>query len=475
MFGIPYTYKKPQTITNLKQLATRYSNLRKLHRKYNLTNDPIEKEQILAHRKQLLEKYYNQFISEKQSEKVYGVWLKRRAPKSAEDTKEDKAAGTKKADNLLAVEATEMSQVLNEEVDPTEASDDYVWQQIKEILNNPNSTRNIEYKQQFLAMTYGIEINIHNEHARLAMRQHVGQLTTLLHLMVLRKEWRAAHKVFCTLIRCPKVDVRTLWPLGVEILQQLGLPDLEHMFFEWLEGFLGVLMTLATLKQLTTTTNRLLMVWRMGTKNTSPLYVTTYMWRLLVEGHFTLLLEKLDGLMLMPPYNGDGCYYAMRALANIGACASDSKTTLQITAVMQKVTKDLDQAQAYNFTIPRGEIVAQFELLAENPEELVDKMWNVLEQGTPSKEEEVDEPSLSSSDDEMVKSEGDSDLTDLDSDDDEAPSLVKPEPEFDADEWGEIEDDEDEAASAVSDQDGWGDIDDDPSSDNEEEVEDDES
>ena len=55
-----------------------------------------------------------------------------------------------------------------------------------------------------------------------AFRQHINNLTTLLHLQIMKQNWSIAYKIFALLIRFPQVDIRTIWPLVIEILMQLS-------------------------------------------------------------------------------------------------------------------------------------------------------------------------------------------------------------------------------------------------------------
>ena len=63
-----------------------------------------------------------------------------------------------------------------------------------------------------------------------AFRQHINNLTTLLHLQIMKQNWSIAYKIFALLIRFPQVDIRTIWPWYRNInatIQQNGSNSLK--------------------------------------------------------------------------------------------------------------------------------------------------------------------------------------------------------------------------------------------------------
>jgi len=65
------------------------------------------------------------------------------------------------------------------------------------------------------------------------MKYHVGRLSNLLHLLVLRQDWKRAYKCFSLLIRQRNIDLRSIWGIGVEILTRLN----ELKFTDHLQEF----------------------------------------------------------------------------------------------------------------------------------------------------------------------------------------------------------------------------------------------
>ncbi|EEB05669.1 RNA polymerase I transcription factor subunit Rrn11 [Schizosaccharomyces japonicus yFS275] len=51
--------------------------------------------------------------------------------------------------------------------------------------------------------------------------QHIENLRTLLHLCLLRADYPRAFRAFSLLLRCRSVDIRLLWKIGLELLNEL--------------------------------------------------------------------------------------------------------------------------------------------------------------------------------------------------------------------------------------------------------------
>ncbi|CUM64583.1 uncharacterized protein PRCAT00002191001 [Priceomyces carsonii] len=186
-------------------------------------------------------------------------------------------------------------------------------------------------KAHFLIRTKGLEVlpienyeNAPNQRVNV-MKQHLDNLKMLLHLNVLSRKWDLAYKVFCLLVRIPKVDIRTIWPIGIEILskrsQEIDTNELssllifkEEKFFDWLSSFF---ITRRTTSNSRTYREISAPAWRSGSKSHTPLYVISSLWELMFEKKFSKLKSKLEELLLEPPYNCDGVFYYLMALCEL--------------------------------------------------------------------------------------------------------------------------------------------------------------
>ncbi|ODV81213.1 uncharacterized protein CANTADRAFT_10327 [Suhomyces tanzawaensis NRRL Y-17324] len=154
-------------------------------------------------------------------------------------------------------------------------------------------------------------------------RYHVNNLKTLLHLSVLRRHWDLAYKIFCILIRIRMVDLRSIWPLGVEIVRQRQALDpakssvyKDEKFFDWLSSFyvitnLNAAFNKGHARQLAAP------MWRSGSKMRAPVYSVSALWSLLMRGDHSKLRDKLEELLLVPPYNHEGVCYFLMGLCNL--------------------------------------------------------------------------------------------------------------------------------------------------------------
>lgn len=189
---------------------------------------------------------------------------------------------------------------------------------IKKILTGFN-TYNYWTKSSFLTRSNGLEIlhkvNYMNDNDYY-IRFNVNVLTNLLHINILKHNYILAYKIFCLLIRVPSVDLKSLWPIGIEIFsdKNIDLPlnisvDIKRIqYFEWLYTF----NTITNVNSANRTGKSLVIsnsVWRLGSKFHVPNYVEAYLWYLLEKKEIKKLKEKLEELVLQPPYNNDGITY----------------------------------------------------------------------------------------------------------------------------------------------------------------------
>lgn len=190
-------------------------------------------------------------------------------------------------------------------------------------------------KASYLVKTSGLEVLPHgfdrssSTFASKGMysirRHHLKNLKVLLHINILRKRWTAAYKIFCMLIRFPNVDIRSIWPLGIEILSrkreegayssddQASFKD--EKFLNWLSSFYSINKHYNSISMNSRKFSA--PVWRLGSKTHSPLYLITSLWTLLVKNKYSALGDKLEELLLEPPYNVDGTFYFLMALCKL--------------------------------------------------------------------------------------------------------------------------------------------------------------
>lgn len=181
-------------------------------------------------------------------------------------------------------------------------------------------------------------------------RHHLKNLKVLLHINILRKRWGAAYKIFCMLIRFPNVDIRSIWPLGIEILSRKreegayssdGLASFkDEKFLNWLSSFYSINKHYNSISMNSRKFSA--PVWRLGSKTHSPLYLITSLWTLLVKNKYNALGDKLEELLLEPPYNVDGTFYFLMALCKLLETIELVNKFLRTTETSEAFTLETD-------------------------------------------------------------------------------------------------------------------------------------
>lgn len=222
-------------------------------------------------------------------------------------------------------------------------------------------------------------------------KYHVTNLRNLLHLNMLRRNWDLAYKVFCLLVRLPHVDIRSIWSLGIEILQQqrntqrqvqdesLQLLFKDERFFDWLSSFYIITRSTVSNSRLVAAP-----IWRSGSRTHAPLYVITSLWNLLVKGEVLKVLERLEELLLEPPFNTDGAFYFLLALCQLAKCfnGEDVATNLAL------IKKNLDKCKHYKFEYPKELIEKELKQVFNKDNHSIDLNRN---DDTSSDEDEEDD------------------------------------------------------------------------------------
>ncbi|GCE99013.1 hypothetical protein ZYGM_003975 [Zygosaccharomyces mellis] len=157
--------------------------------------------------------------------------------------------------------------------------------------------------------------------------KHIGILTSLLHINVLKRKWELAYKCFALLIRIPGVDVRTLWGLGERILAERQ-PRRSLEFLQWMSSVYSTKVPLAD-----DVNYRMAPVFTKGSKTHTPKYTTTWLWECLIryangledlevdsrdiEENFQSLMDRISEMVLGPPYMDDPEVWFIYALCHM--------------------------------------------------------------------------------------------------------------------------------------------------------------
>ncbi|QHS75243.1 Rrn11p [Saccharomyces paradoxus] len=92
-----------------------------------------------------------------------------------------------------------------------------------------------ENKLYFQSISKGLEpLKTSTSEIRNYRTRHIITLTDLLHLNVSRHNWSLAYKIFATLIRIPGVQIKSLWGVGVEVLNNLPNSSTSLDFLQWM-------------------------------------------------------------------------------------------------------------------------------------------------------------------------------------------------------------------------------------------------
>lgn len=221
-------------------------------------------------------------------------------------------------------------------------------------------------------------------------RYHVTNLRNLLHLNMLRRNWDLAYKVFCLLVRLKNVDIRSIWPIGIEILIQQQQRQSyrnsaqlfkDEKFFEWLKSFF--IITRSTIRN-----SRLVSapIWRSGSKTHTPLYIITSLWRLMIKNETSKVEDTLDELLLEPPFNTEGVFYFLLAMCKLSNCYKEIVSKDEILSNISSIEKNLELCKKYHFIYPKELMTRELKLVFNmvNPSE--EKEF--LEQSSSSEDED---------------------------------------------------------------------------------------
>lgn len=256
--------------------------------------------------------------------------------------------------------------------------------------------QNTSIKAQFIIESSGMEIlpNQSTSSTHSVLNRHLNNMNTLLHINILRQNWELSYKLFCIIIRFPMVDIRQLWPLGIEILTQLGTKNKEQpatmrvtKFFNYLNSFYTVSYR-NTISIERSDRSAIAPAWRSGTRSLTPMYLITSLWHLFVQQEYEQILNKILELILEPPYHKEGVLYFIAALCYLCQCCTvvnhfalqhdldkfsetgatyrSTKECLNLLSTnWKKIELNLNKCKEFEFDLPFTELRTQWEMIVE--------------------------------------------------------------------------------------------------------------
>lgn len=253
----------------------------------------------------------------------------------------------------------------------------------------------------FRLMVEGYELLPSNNQTLGFLKYHILNLMFFLHCNILLKRWDLAYKIFCILIRLPNMDIRNIWPLGVEILkgkQQQNRNNLfkskEKRFFSWLSSFYILTSSKPTVSSNAPT-------FKSGSHTHVPIYVVDFFWGLLDDGDYVKVVTDLETLMTRHPYSEEGVFPFILALCylaeNFHLCGQyTSKENLadDIDSILQKINLNFDKMEIQLESCKRLNFVYPRDIIDEQKTHILDKIRQV-DEGKSIDDSDESEDSLS--------------------------------------------------------------------------------
>lgn len=244
---------------------------------------------------------------------------------------------------------------------------------IQQLMNRSGPVTEKDFLE-FMVLTQGFEIFPNNFDIG-PMVYHSFNLKFFLHTTILEKNWNLAYKIFCTIIKFLETDLRTIWPLGLEILRgknsQLvaeGKPSIlktkNDRFFQWLTTFFKQSISLPISESSNAP------VFRTTSKNHAAFFVVTSFWSLIDRGEYKKVIDDLEALLLDRPFSVEGVFPFMMALcylaennmlSNAYATAENEKGELytQMSSNFEKLERNLERCKELDFIYPEDVINEQ--------------------------------------------------------------------------------------------------------------------
>ncbi|EDK41468.2 hypothetical protein PGUG_05566 [Meyerozyma guilliermondii ATCC 6260] len=371
--------KKHKRLERLLSKAVEVGEYNRIQSSSKLTKNQKSKLQTQKARKTILKKIHSELSKRHNPEETFEEW-----------NSQDSVPVSSEAALTDAV-VSELNNNVNENEEETSSgSEDEAEKHLETITSTFDQSSTWE-KANFLIRAKGLEVFPHHDVPNGSLygvtgdmrskfgskKTHAAHVTVLLHLNILRRNWNLAYKLFCLLIRVPDIDIRTIWPLGIEILSQKqretaknGVePELykDEKFFDWLTSFYS---TRWHHKSTTSYPSRrsAAPVWRSGSRTHAPLYVISSLWTLLVRRDFSKLNDKLSEMLLEPPYSTNGVFHFLLASSKLleafdlkdqysNTDDANHKNELegQIRKTITLIEKSLDNSKECNFSFPESE------------------------------------------------------------------------------------------------------------------------
>jgi RNA polymerase I-specific transcription initiation factor RRN11 len=203
-------------------------------------------------------------------------------------------------------------------------------------------------------------------------RRHSVALTSVMYINVLRRNWKVAYRCFSMLIRIRLVDLRAIWPIGLEILTRLAEEKVEEKhpdaneynlrtFFKGVdnpdtvdvsstdEQYLNWLRTQYGIASyyLDPSRDHSIIPYRMGTQFMPPMYVQSLIWLLLTKQKFQTANELLEELLNKRTYFNDGLFHFLQGYSYQleAAMLSNEKSNIDVQRIEKLIS---DSNKFYN-------------------------------------------------------------------------------------------------------------------------------
>ncbi|EGW33987.1 uncharacterized protein SPAPADRAFT_49075 [Spathaspora passalidarum NRRL Y-27907] len=467
--------------TELKQVEEIRRNVSKVHKR-KLQNSNVRKRVL-----ELIHNELNKIDKPEETFEVYHITKNLNQNIKAKTKSEKSKKGGKRTESEQPDDATLQAKVVQfldnldedaedgEEVnDKYEEYDNIVSHKLDQFTNEFDHSHR-RAKIDFLIRSNGLEVlpKDYIDKDKSFQRLQINNLSTLLHVNILRKNWQLAYKIFSLLIRFPSVDIRTIWPLGIEILVNLQQQSNSHTlkvekFFDYLSSFY-MLSNVNSSQSKGKSRPNAAPVWRSGSKTLTPLYVITALWNLFVKQEYENLINRINELVLEPPFNTEGVLYFIYALCHLCQAVqavyaytvqdtADNFTELnqpyrnrrevlkEVDSLQHIINETLKKCEKLEFEYPKSEVDSQISSLMEtiNRHDQEKPTQKLDEWGDISSDEEVAEKkvsgNISDSAMEVPNSQDDWDAISSDSDEEVNGKAVN-------DEWAEIESDQEEESA----------------------------
>ncbi len=337
-----------------RQLLSKYKELKKFTEIYKKSNNS-NKQKLRRHKGKVLEILHNELNKKLKPEETYEIWhdlanvLNKNVAKKVSNNNtrmNNKKKKKTKTDMEMIIDKENNSDTVidkvnsfleklgNGDIEEFEENDhryeeyDIIMSnKLNQFLNNFDNSNRLS-KSKFIIESNGLEIlpiEDDKDQSKSIFNHHLKNLTNLLHLQIMKQNWKQSYKIFSILIRFPQVDLRSIWPLGIEILlhmneihQKNNLWSLKvKKFFNYLSSFYLISNVNATTNSKVNNRSNVAPVWRSGSKTLTPMYIITSLWYLFILQDYEQVMNRINELILEPPYNLEGVLYFIASLCSL--------------------------------------------------------------------------------------------------------------------------------------------------------------